>query len=151
MARQIREIEKTSKPTFGHRIERTARTITQRLENKVQDAPLLTSIERDIALTLHHIQDLRNMHEKLRSNLLRLECYIDTEITQREPRIPVYQDDRIAERDMLRGRLLVIEQERRRLSILEHDKIRFLQDRLLSLTSKRYEFTPDAVNSNHHT
>ena len=150
MTRKIRVIEKISPPTYGHRIEQTARTICERPEEKVQGIPLLTYFERDIALTLHHIQDLRNLHKNLRRNLLQLECYIDTEITQREPRIPVYQDDRIAERDMLRGRLLVIEQERRRLSILEHDKIRFLQDRLLSLMSKRYEFAPDAVKNNHH-
>ena len=121
--------------------------MTEKLEDRVQDTPLQTSIERDITLTLHHIQDLRNLHKNLRRNLLRLECYVETEITQREPRIPVYQDDRIAERDMLRGRLLVIEQERRHLAILEHDKVRFLQDRLLSLMIKRYEFTPDAVKS----
>ena len=57
-------------------------------------------------------------------------------IMRREYSIPVYKDDRIAERDMLRGRHLNIERERRRLELIEEEKLRGLHDRLVALMNR---------------
>jgi hypothetical protein len=86
-----------------------------------------------MALALDHIQGVRWLHKNLRRGLLRLECYIDTEIMQREPRPPFFYDERLPERDMLRARLLKIEQERRRLAVAEVERLQPLHDRLLTL------------------
>lgn len=137
MARRIRIVKSPRKPTFSERLEQRARSLTERRRDETDERTLSSMLRGDIALTVNQIDDLRRLHERLRRNLLRIECYIQTEITQREPREPVYEDRRIAERDMLRARLLNIEQERRRLAISEADRLQALHGRLLGLMNKR--------------
>ena len=65
-----------------------------------QDDSITFGIRREIALTLDHIERTRALHQELRRNLLRHECYLSTEILQREPRgHQVYDDYRLPERD----------------------------------------------------
>ncbi len=89
-----------------------------------------------MALTLDQLEGIRKVHDKARRSLLRQECYLDTEITQREPRPPVYEDLRLSERDRLRDRLRTIEKERRTLLLLEEEELRPLHDRLLTLLNR---------------
>lgn len=133
---KFKVIEKKRKVTFSERLEARARVRTSRIKDSHRSHSLSSGLEQTIALTLDQIESVRRTHKKLRSSLLRIECYIDTEIIQREPRIPVYKDERIAERDMLRGRLLQIEQERRRLELIEQEKLRSLHDRLVALLTR---------------
>ena len=111
MIRHVRIIEKEVRPSFINRLESRARTMTDRLERNSWDQSLSSGLERKIALTLNQVDCVRNVHKKLRLDLLRTECRIDTEIMQREPRDPVYEDPRLPERDMLKARLLKIERE----------------------------------------
>lgn len=134
--RRIRVIENKQRRTFSERLEERARFRAGRIEEVKRSRTISSGLEQAIALTLDQIESVRRVHKKLRRDLLRIECYIDTEIMQREPRIPVYEDDRIAERDMLRGRLLNIEQERRRLELIEEEKLWSLHDRLAALMSR---------------
>ena len=134
--KRIRVIEKKRKRTFAERLEERARIRSEGIENAPRNQTLSSGLEQAIALTLDQIESVRRVHKNIRRNLLRIECYIDTEIRQREPRIPVYRDGRIAERDMLRARLLQIEQERRRLELIEEEKLRSLHDRLLALMNR---------------
>ena len=123
--------------SFAHSLEeRAGETIRQRVPGSWDSGDPSLMIVREIALTLDHLDKVRKLHEHLARGLLRLECYIDTEIIQREPRPPVYEDPRLRERDMLRGRLLQIEQERRRLAIIRDEKLQALHDRLLTLMNK---------------
>ena len=86
---------------------------------------------------MNQIEGVRRLHKETQLDLIRLECYIGTEILRREPQIPVYEDPRLPERDMLRARLLKIGQERRRLALTEEEKLRDLHNRLLELMNKR--------------
>ena len=82
-------------------------------------------------MALEQIDRLRQTHEWVRRSMLRQELFIDTQIIRRTPRDPVYLDPRLPERDMLRGRLLALEAERRRLASTEEKELRSLQERLV--------------------
>lgn len=135
MTKHIRVLEKKPNPSFGERLEERAREIVNSVN--LDGDSTTRSIENELALTLSHLDGVREVHETLRRNLLRQECYLDTEILQREPREPVYEDTRLEERDMLRDRLRKIEQERRTLLLKEEEQIQGIRDRVLDLVSKR--------------
>ena len=134
--RRIRIIEKKREPTFTERLEEKAGRIVANSQERTRTNSVEASVRSEIALTLSHINSVRNLHEKLRRNLLRLECYIDTEIMQRTPRLPAFAEHRIAERDMLRARLLTIEAERRKLIVTEEKELRELHDHLFTLLTR---------------
>lgn len=97
---------------------------------------MLATLTREMALTVDQLEGIRKVHDKARRSLLRQECYLDTEITQREPRPPVYEDPRLPERDRLRDRLRAVEKERRKLLLSEEEQLRPLHDRLLTLLNR---------------
>lgn len=134
--RRIRIIEKKREPTFTERLEEKAKRIVSSSQKMASTNSVEAIMRSEIALTLSQINSVRNLHEKLRRNLLRLECYIDTEIMRRTPRLPAFIEHRIAERDMLRARLLTIEAERRRLAVVEEKELRELHGRLCSSLQK---------------
>lgn len=140
MARKKRGVHivdpKPTKPTFAQQVESRARQLTKRLNQNREQDPTLDTLTHEVALTVDQIDGLRRSHEKVRRNLLRQECYLETEITQREPRPPVYEDPRLPERDRLRDRLRAVEKERRRLLLSEEEALRPLHDRLLSLLNR---------------
>ncbi len=133
---------KPAPPTFGQRVEGTARELTKRLKRNGADDAVHGTLVREMALTLDQIEGIHRVHHKMRRSLLRQECYLDTEIMQREPRPPVYQDPRLAERDRLRDRLRGVEKERRQLLLFEGEQLRPLHDRLLSLVNKHRHLQP---------
>lgn len=133
--RRIRIIYKQGKPTFSEQLEERARRFVNR--RRETTSPIETAVLDEIALTLDHLVATRTLHADLRRQLLRLECYIDTEIMQREPKPPFFYDERIAERDMLRKRLLAIAQEGRRIAISEIAHLRILSDRLAEAFARR--------------
>ena len=141
MARDIRILSKKARPTFGDTLEERARRLTG---DAIRDPGTTVGsiVEQEIALVLNHIDRLRAVHKNVHRSLLQIECYVDTEIIQREPREPVYIDYRLAERDRLRNRLLKIEEERRKLAVAHEDKIQTLHDRLLSLMQRQSQLTP---------
>ncbi len=141
VAKVMRILSKRAKPTFGETLEEKARQLTGNAER--EGAVTVGSIvEQEIALVVNHIDRLRTVHKNLHRSLLQIECYVDTEIIQREPREPVYVDYRLAERDRLRNRLFKIEEERRKLAVAHEDKIQTLHDRLLSLMQRQSQLTP---------
>ncbi len=141
--RRIRILEKKKKaPTFGETLEERAR----RLAKRVHDLPWVTSppsvTKREIALTLDHITRFRDLHEHLRRSLVRLECYIHTELLQLDPHRPVYRDERFVERDKLKRRLFKIEEERRRLAVQKEERLQGLHERLLALLHRHALLQP---------
>ena len=125
-----------AKPTFVQRMERSAHRLAKRLNGDRERDVTLAVLTREMALTLDQIEGVRLAHERARSSLLRHERYLNTQILQRRPRPPVYDDPRLEERDRLCDRIRAVEKERRRLLISEEDQLRPLQDRLLSLLNK---------------
>ena len=130
---------KPAKPTFARRMESKARELAERLSNEREEDATLATLTREMALTLDQIEGVRRAHDNSRRSLLRQECYLDTEITQREPRPPVYEDPRLPERDRLRDRLRAVERERRWLLLSEVEQLRPLHDRLLSLINRHHQ------------
>ena len=137
MARRIRVIEHRRPPSFAGILEDKAREAIRKKKHD-EDSSILSITRRDLALTLDHIRQVRALHERLRRNILQHECYLDTEIMQREPRgSQVYYDIRLPERDRLRDHLRELDKERRQLALMEERELRQLHDRLLSLLNRQ--------------
>ena len=96
----------------------------------------------DIILTLDQIGRLRARGRAILQDLLRSECYIDTELLQMEERTPRYSPYRFPEREKFQRRLTDIAVERRRFVISHGEKIDNLHDKLLSLLSKHRQLKP---------
>ena len=137
MQRHIRILsEQSGGPSFRKDLEAKARELAKDHQRDAWDSSILPVIEREIVLTLDHIDRMREIGKQLSRSLLRSECYVGTELIQMEQRTPRYSPYRFPEREKLQRRLLAIEQERRRLSVAEEEQLRALHDRLLSLLNK---------------
>jgi len=137
MKPRIRIIEKVRRPTAAEQLESRARAIVGgAAERRGERSLTVRTLERQIALALGQLSETRAVHDRLRTSITRDELYLETEILQRTPRPPVYEDPRLAERDKLRGRLLKLSQERRRLAMVEADAQRELESRLLELLGR---------------
>ena len=128
---------KKGKPArFGDTLEDRAREIAKGLNGLTNSYSVSSIIIKDIALTLDHIEGLKKVHENIRKNLVRLECYIGTDLLQLEPKPHDYDNHNRSDRNTLKGRLLKIEEERRKLSVEEEEKLQKLHEKLLSLLHK---------------
>ena len=130
MRRRMRIVKPVRQPSFSERLESSARRIIAAADGERSTTTTSRSIVSRIALTLDQIDTLRSTHQRLRASLRQQELHIGTDILRREPRPPVYVDPRLPERDMLRGRLMILAAERRRLALLEDKELRGLHDRL---------------------
>ena len=128
--------------SFAKNLEALAQSIRDRVATGGRNHTIVSMLEQDIALAMDHIQGLRTLNHTLLRSLLRVECYIDTEIMQREPREPAYIDERLAERDRLRNKLQKLEEERRRHAVTYREKMQELHDRLLSLLQRHAHLQP---------
>ena len=144
----VRIIYNVRKKTFGESLEDKAQSIVGDIKEE-RVAP--SFVDDDIALTLDHLARIRDLHNQLRHRLVRLECYVDTEIIQRSPRPPFYYDDRLEERDRLRNKLFKIEEQRRKLAITEEEKLQALHDRLLALMNKHGQLHHRQTTEQHTT
>ncbi len=133
---RIRIIKKEKKPTFVEQLEARARALVKDANHHSDCRSVESALEQELALVVSHIESVRNVHNNLRRNLLRHECYLSTEILQREPPEPVYDDPRLSERDRLRDRLRDVDKERRRLALQEDETMRGLQDQLLQAVNR---------------
>ena len=133
---QIRIIKKEKKLTFAEQLEQRARHLVKNAGKNQDRRGTTSALERELALTLSHMNHVRESHDRAQRSLLRQECYLDTEIIQREPQEPVYQDPRLPERDRLRDRLRNVEKERRRLGLIEAGELRGLQSQLLDVMNR---------------
>ena len=125
-----------ARQTFAERLELHAFELVRRGARRVEPDPIVSIVEQEVALTLDHLDRLREAHRRIHRSLLRHECYLGTAIIQREPRPPVYLDPRLPERDRLRDRLRKIDEERRRWTVQYVKERQSLLDRLLSLVNK---------------
>lgn len=96
-------------------------------------------IRREIALTVDQIKCLQQQHEERLHGLLKLECYVGTDLRQMEARQPRYTPYHFPEKEKLKQRLFEIEKERRNLSLRLEEKTQSLEDKLLSLINKHQQ------------
>lgn len=100
------------------------------------DTSIPGMIRREIALIVDQIKRLRDRHDEQFHRLLRLECYVDTELMQMEARQPRYVPYHFPEKEKLKQRLFEIEKERRNLSLRLEEKTQNLETRLLELINR---------------
>lgn len=142
MASRIRVIEHKPAPSFAERLEAKAEALIHQARPGDQAFSITWTLEREVALTLSHIHQARSLHRALHRNLLRQECYLDTEIMQRMPRPHQYVHDHLSIGERLRDRLRELEKERRHLAAIYVEKLQVLHDRLLILLNRHALLRP---------
>ncbi len=100
------------------------------------DKTIPSIIRREIALTVDQIKRLKEKHEEQFLRLLRIECYVDTDLKQLEERIPRYASYHFPEKEKFKQRLFEIEKERRNLSLKLEEKTQGLEEKLLNLVNR---------------
>ena len=100
------------------------------------DRSIPSIVRREIALTVDQIKRLREQHDKQFRRLLRIECYIDTDLMQLQQRIPQYAPYHFPEKEKFKQRLFEIEKERRGLTQKLEKETRGLEDKLLALVNR---------------
>jgi hypothetical protein len=124
---------------FAKTLEEKANQLAAYPLKQQWDDSISSMIRREITLTVEQIQRLRERHDEQFNRLLRVECYVDTELMQMEQRQPRYVPYHFPEKEKLKQRLFDIEKERRNLSIRLEDKTQSLEERLLSLINKHQQ------------
>ena len=127
------------KRSFGKDLEDIANELTAEQNIRIWDNSIPSTLRREIALTVDQIKRLRDRHDEQFKRLLKLECYVDTDLIQMENRQPRYVPHHFPEKEKLKQRLFEIEKERRNLSLRLEDKTQSLEDRLLSLLNKHQQ------------
>ena len=137
VGRRIRVISPAARPTFGESLEQRAGDILARSRMRDRSDAVAATVENEIALAVDHLRRLRDFHGSIARDIVRQECYLGTEIIQREPRAPVYVDPRLPERDRLRDRLRSLSEEKRRWLARYVERRQDLLDRLQRLLTRR--------------
>jgi hypothetical protein len=117
-------------------IEELAREIIKKPLKDSWDNSIPGMIRREIALTVDQIKRLRDQHDEQFRRLLRVECYVDTDLMQLEQRQPRYMPYHFPEKEKLKQRLFDIENERRSLSLRLEEKTQGLEEKLLGLLNR---------------
>ena len=126
----------TMRIKFGKTLEDKADQLAAEANIRLPDTSIPGMLRREIALTVDQIKRLRDRHDEQFHRLLRLECYVDTDLMQLQERIPRYTPYHFPEKEKFKQRLFDIEKERRNLSLRIEEKTQGLEDRLLNLINK---------------
>jgi len=121
---------------FAKTLEEKAMQLADCPRKKQWDKSIPGMIRREIVLTIDQIKRLRERHDEQFRRLLRIECYVDTDLMQLEQRQPRYVPYHFPEKEKLKQRLFDIEKERRNLSLQLEEKTQGLEEKLLSLINK---------------
>lgn len=124
------------KPSFLDRLERRARAVSGSGSSRTDDASVLSTLEDELSLTLEHLDRIRGEHERVQHLLTESECDIGTDLLQLAARQGRYGEDRFEDREHLKGKLLRIQEERRRLDAAHAQRVEVLQTRLLTLVGR---------------
>ncbi len=125
--------------SFGKDLEDIANELAEEQNIRIWDNSLPSTLRREIALTVDQIKRLRERNDEQFRRLLKLECYVDTDLMQMEKRQPCDVPYHFPEKEKLKQRLFEIEKERRNLSLRLEEKTQSLEDRLLSLLNKHQQ------------
>lgn len=120
-------------PAGSSSLEARARGLVGRLDMQSWEVSPVSTLEREIALTLHELEQTRALHDTVSRSITKSQCDANTELMQMEARTPRYSLYRFPEREKLQRRQLRIEQERRNLVLAEERELRALRRQLLSL------------------
>jgi len=139
---RIKILKEKKRPTLQELLENKARIVAAKVRSDRQGHSPSWTLEGQIALTLEHIERAKQLHKDLMLNLLRHECYVDTEIMQHDfiHRFD-YSMYHFRFRGILQDKLGRIKQERRHFTLALEEKLQPLHDRLLSLLDKHAVFS----------
>jgi len=141
--KQVKIIYPQQEKTFGQRLESLAEWLTSRAQNDNGGDTPASVMERDIKMALSHIAQAKQRHKEMMSNLLRHECYVDTEILQHDF---IHRSDyslyHFRFRGKLQDKLGRIEQERRQSTQAMEDRLQLHHDRLLVLLNRHAMVNP---------
>ena len=121
---------------FAKALKKKASQLIDDSNDRQWDTSIPAAIRRQIALTVEHRCRQRELHERQLRRLLRIECYVDTDLAQLEQRIPRYTPHHFPEKEKLKKRLIEIDKERRNLNSKTQEKNQSLEGRLLNLLNK---------------
>jgi hypothetical protein len=121
---------------FAKTLEEKADSLASVPKREQWDKSIPSIVRREIALTVDQIKRLKERHEEQFDRLLRIECYVDTDLIRLEERIPRYTPYHFPEKEKFKQRLFEIEKERRNLSLKLEEKTQGLEDKLLSLVNR---------------
>ena len=121
---------------FAKTLEEKAEHLASVPKREQWDKSIPSIVRREIALTVDQIKRLKKRHDEQFRRLLRIECYVDTDLMQLEQRIPRYAPHHFPEKEKFKHRLFEIERERRNLSLQLEEKTQGLEDKLLSLVNR---------------
>ena len=107
---------------FTKSLEEKAEHLASVPKREQWDKSIPSIIRREIALTVDQIKRLKERHNEQFRRLLRIECYVDTDLMQLEQRQPRYVSYHFPEKEKLKQRLFDIEKERRNLSLRLEEK-----------------------------
>lgn len=124
---------------FNQSLEERARRLSAGFDSRNWDSSMPSTIQREIALTLDHLTRQQLLHDQQMKRLLRIECYVDTDLMQLERRIPRYTPYHFPEKEKLKKRLFEIENQRRDMTFRLEDRKQSLEDKLLSLINKHQQ------------
>ena len=131
----------TQRRSFTSDLEAKARGVVAR-EQDAGDRPIEQVVSRELALILDQINQTKDVHARQLRSLLRVECYVDTELIHMEQRTPRYSPYRFPEREKLQRRLMAIEAERRKLAADHQVRLTQLHDRLLATLHRHMHLAP---------
>jgi len=124
---------------FKETLEERAQRLASGFDSRNWDNSIPSTIQREIGLTLDHITRQQMLHDQQMLRLLRIECYVDTDLMQLERRIPRYTPHHFPEKEKFKKRLFEIEKERRNLVLRLEDRKQTLEDKLLSLMNRHQQ------------
>lgn len=124
---------------FGEEIEKRARRVVER--SGQSDSSIVRGVRDELSLALSELDDLRAFAERQRRDLLRVECYVDTELMHMEARTPRYSPYRFPEREKLQRRLFSIHQERSQQERIVFDREAKLVEKLQALQLRLNEIS----------
>ena len=121
---------------FRKSLEEKAEQLASVPKREQWDKSIPSIVRREIALATDQIKRLKEKHEEQFRRLLRIECYVDTDLMQLEQRIPRYAPHHFPEKEKFKQRLFEIEKERRNLSLRLEEKTQGLEEKLLDLVNR---------------
>ena len=124
---------------FAKTLEERASQLAGGIDNRNWDISIPSIIRREICLTLDHLSRQQQLHDRQMLGLLRIECYVDTDLMQLERRIPRYTPHHFPEKEKLKKTLFEIDKQRRDLVLRLEDRKQSLEDKLLSLINKHQQ------------
>lgn len=135
MRPRIKILEPKRVVPFSEALEARARAIVRRAEESPNRSTTTRSLERQIALILEQLESTSRTHALVRNSLRSDELGIRSELGLQAPN-PTYNAGQQAAHDLLTGRLLRLEQEKRRIALTQDQQRRELTNRLLELVEQ---------------